>query len=115
MGVQEQAAGTVLPTPPALHLPGPQHLPGQPNRHIQVLLPAPFPQPPTPQATASHSTLSDGELAVPFNQHWVLGCLLHELHWAVEKNKIKKEDGTKTLDKTSLFSPALSLGAVTRH
>lgn len=87
MSVQEQAAGTVLPTPPVLRPPGPHHLPGQPNRHLRVrlLLPAPFPQPPTPQATVLHITLGNGELAIPFNQHRVLGCLLHEPRQAVEK------------------------------
>lgn len=92
MGVQEVAAGTISPTTPTLCPPGPHHLPGQPNRHVQVrlLLPAPFPQPPTPQATAPHITLSAGEMVVPFNQHWVLGCVLHELHWAVAKIKYKR-------------------------
>jgi len=42
---QERAAGTVLPTSPSLHLPGPHHLPGQPYRHVWVrlLLAADFP------------------------------------------------------------------------
>lgn len=62
-------------------------------------------------------TLSDRELAVLFNQHWVLGCLLQGLQQATEiEIKIKyKGDETKALDKASLFSPALSLGAIAKH
>lgn len=62
-------------------------------------------------------TLSDRELAILFNQHWVLGCLLQGLQQAIEiEIKIKyKGDGTKALDKATLFSPALSLGAIAKH
>lgn len=89
MGVQEQAAGTISPTPPVLCPPGPHHCPGQPNRHtwVRILPQTPFLQPPTPSATAPHIMLSDEELAITFIQHWVLVCLLHELHWVVEKTK----------------------------